>query len=298
MRLHSPPLTELHALAAVARLGNITLAANELCVTQGAISRAIMRLEEHFGRQLLLRGNRRVELTEAGKNLLGQIGPALEKIELVSGDLRRSSSRRELNISVAPSFFSNWLVPRLGSFEKKHPDIVLRFVHYRYDGEDFTDDKPDVSIRAGMLQSPSLFCEYLIGRSVAAICHPSLVKSGAIKEPRDLLSQPLLYHRSLPMIWTLWFNAIGVSDVETKLAHEFDYVTVLIEAVAAGMGVAIVARCLLDQVLELGKVAAPFDHQVESDRGFYFCGPKAKSDLAAVRLFREWLFDEVAAYSS
>ena len=212
--------------------------------------------------------------------------------------MRRSSSLRELNISVAPSFFSNWLVPRLGGFEKQHPDIVLRFVHYRYDGEDFTDDKPDVSIRAGMLQSPSIFCEYLIGRSVAVICHPSLVKSGAIKEPRDLLSQPLLYHRSLPMIWTLWFNAIGMPDVEIKLAHEFDYVTVLIEAVTAGMGVAIVARCLLDPVIELGKVAVPFDHQVESDRGFYFCGPKAKSDLAAVRLFREWLFEEVAAYSS
>lgn len=257
-----------------------------------------MRLEEHFGRQLLLRGNRRVELTEAGKNLLIQVGPALEKIEQVSGDLRRDSLLRELNVSVAPSFFSNWLVPRLGSFEKKHSDIVLRFVHYRYAGEDFNDDKPDVSIRAGMLQSPSIFCEYLIGRSIAVICHPSLVKSGAIKEPQDLLNQPLLYHRSLPMIWTLWFNAIGMPGVEIRLAHEFDYVTILIEAVAAGVGVAIVPRCLLDQVLELGKVATPFDHHVESDRGFYFCGPKAKSDLATVRLFREWLLEEVAAYSS
>ena len=298
MRLQSPPLTELHALAAVARLGNITLAAEELCVTQGAISRAIMRLEEHFGKQLLSRGNRRVQLTEAGKNLLDQIGPALEKIEQVSGELRRASSSKTLTLSVSPSFFSNWLVLRLGRFERKHPDIVLKFAHYKYGEEDFSDDTQDVSIRAGALQSPSIFCEYLMGKSVAVICHPSLVQNGTIKEPRDLLGQPLLYHRMLPNIWSLWFREIGMPDVEIKLAHEFDYVTILIEAVAAGVGVAIVPRCLLDQVLELGKVAAPFNHHVESDRGFYFCGPKAKSDLVTVRLFREWLSEESAAYSS
>ena len=284
-------------MAAVARLGNITLAAGELCVTQGAISRAIMRLEEHFGKPLLVRGNRRVELTEAGKNLLDRIGPSLDTIEKVSSEMRRSSSTKELTLSVAPSFFSNWLVPRLNRFEAKHPDIALRFVHYD-EGEEFIDSTPDVSIRAGAMNAPSVFCDYLIGRAVTPICHPSLIESGKVKEPSDLLRQPLLYHRSLPAIWSVWCEQVGIPDAEIKPFREFDYVTILIEAVAAGIGVAIVPRCLLDQHLELGKIVAPFDHIVESGRGFYFCGPKSKSDMTNVRLFREWLTQEIAAYSA
>jgi LysR family transcriptional regulator, glycine cleavage system transcriptional activator len=298
MRLRSPPLTELHALAAVARSGSLTLAANELCVTQSAISRAISRLEEHFGRPLLVRGNRRMELTEAGKNYLDMIGPALEKIEQASSQLQLSSQTRELTLAVAPSFFSNWLVPRLKGFESRHPDIALRFVHYKYEGQDFTGDTPDASINAGMLNAPSINCEYMLGRTMIPICSPSLVKDGKIKTPRDLLSQPLLYHRNVPNSWAIWLKEAGITDVEPALGREFDYVTILIEAVSAGIGVAVVPRCLLDQSLELGKVAAPFNLTAESGRGFYFCYPKAKSDMASLCTFKSWLMEEIAGYSS
>lgn len=296
MRLRSPPLTELHALAAVARSGSLTLAANELCVTQSAISRAISRLEEHFGRPLLVRGNRRMELTEAGKNFLDMIGPALEKIEQASSQLQMSSQTRELTLSVAPSFFSNWLVPRLQKFEARYPSITLRFVHYQYEGQDFTGDTPDASINAGTLNAPSICCDYLLGRTMIPICSPSLVKEGKIKTPRDLLSQPLLYHRNVPNSWAIWLKEAGITDVEPALGREFDYVTILIEAVCAGIGVAVVPRCLLDQSLELGKIAAPFNLTAESGRGFYLCYPKAKSDMASLCTFKSWLMEEIADY--
>ncbi len=297
MRLRSPPLTELHALAAVARSGSLTHAANELCVTQSAISRAISRLEEHFGKPLLVRGNRRVELTEAGRNFLGVIGPALDTIELASNQLQSSSKTRELSLAVAPSFFSNWLLPRLKNFESKHPDIALNFVHYKYEGQDFTGDTPDATISAGMLNAPSICCEYMIGRAMIPICSPSLIKEGKIKTPRDLLSQPLLYHRNIPNSWTIWLKEVGVTDVVPKLAQEFDYVTILIEAVSAGIGVAVVTRCLLDQSLESGKVVAPFNQTAESARGFYLCYPKAKSDMASFGVFKLWLREEIALYT-
>ena len=298
MRLRSPPLTELHALAAVARSGSLTLAANELCVTQSAISRPFCGLEEHFGKPLLVRGNRRMELTEAGKIFLDMIGPAIEKIEQASAQLQLSSQTRELTLAVAPSFFSNWLVPRLKRFESLYPNIALRFVHYKYEGQDFTGDTPDASINAGMLNAPSICCEYLIGRTMIPICSPSLVKDGEIKVPRDLLNQPLLYHRSVPNSWAIWFKEAGITDVEPKLAREFDYVTILIEAVSAGIGVAVVPRCLLDQSLELGKIAAPFSQTAESGRGFYLCYPKAKSDMASLCTFKSWIMEEIVDYSS
>lgn len=296
MRLHSPPITELHALATVARLGSVTLAANELSVTQGAVSRAITRLEDHFGCPLLVRGNRRTELTETGKAFLDKVGPALNVIESVSSQLRMASRTKELTLSVAPTFFSNWLVPRLYRYEALHPDITLRFVHYNYDGCDFSDQTPDVVISAKPLDIPLVCCDYVIGRQNILVCSPKTALG--LKTPRDLLSQQLLCHRSAPGIWSAWFKEVGLADEEPALGREFDYVSILIEATVAGLGVAILPRCLLEQALELGRLVTPFDLSIESKRGFHLCYPKAKSDMAGLITFKDWLMDEVAKYCS
>jgi len=295
MRLHSPPLTELHALAAVARLGSLTLAANELSVTQGAISRALIRLEEHFGSPLLVRGNRRTELTEAGRSLLEQIGPAIEVIERASSQLRMAARARELTLSVAPSFFSNWLVPRLHRFESRHPNFPLRFVHFRYDGEDFSGLTPDASIAIDPPRTSAIAGEYVIGRRIVPICPPSFIAEGKIKTPADLLNHSLLYHQSAPNNWSIWFKGVGMEDASPRPTRQFDYVTILIEAVIAGIGIAIVQRCLVEQALELGLVTIPFEQPVENDRGYYFCYPKVKADMPGLVAFKSWLLEEARA---
>ncbi|HEY8099348.1 MAG TPA: LysR substrate-binding domain-containing protein [Burkholderiaceae bacterium] len=296
MRLHSPPITELHALAAVARLGSVSLAANELSVTQGAISRAITRLEDHLGCPLLVRGNRRVGLTEAGKAFLDKVGPALDMIEDASSQLRMGARTKELTLSVAPTFFSNWLVPRLYRYEALHPNITLRFVHYEYGGCDFSGQTPDAVISAKPLDIPLVSCDYVIGRRIIPVCSPQIALG--IKTPRDLLNQKLLYQKTTPYYWSDWFKAAGVTGEEPTLGREFDYVSILIEAAFAGLGVAILPYCLLEQALELGRLVTPFDLAIESKRGFHLCYPKAKSDMIGLTTFKDWLMDEVATYCS
>ena len=128
MRLHSPSISELHAFAAAVRLGSFSKAAAELCVTQSAISRAVARLELHYGRPLLLRNAHALRLTPIGRQLLEAIKEPLAAIEDASAMLRESPSDRPLSLAVVPTLASVWLIPRLKDFQTQHPEVRINFV--------------------------------------------------------------------------------------------------------------------------------------------------------------------------
>ena len=141
-------MSELHAFAAVARTGSFTRAAEELCVTQAAISRAIGRLEMHFSQVLVKRTPHQLILTPAGQALLESVRGPLAAIEDASCAMLAKDQRNRLSLSIVPTLASVWLVPRLADFYRRHPDIALNFVPYRRD-EDFTGAAPDAAILAG-----------------------------------------------------------------------------------------------------------------------------------------------------
>ncbi|MDT6962198.1 MULTISPECIES: LysR substrate-binding domain-containing protein [unclassified Cupriavidus] len=298
MRIRSPSMSELHAFATAARLGSFTRAAETLCVTQGAISRAIARLEAHFGQPLVHRNAHRLTLTEAGRAYLDAIADPLAAVETASAAMFGEDRRHHLTLSAVPTLASVWLVPRLPDFHRQHPDIQLDFVPYRRE-EDFSGARPDAAILTGEASQWSGWqVDYVIGREMVPICHPARAHARQAahlwKTPADLMAEPLLFHTTAPRNWQHWLQAAGVPDAAPTLARGFDQVSILLEAVKADMGVAVLQRCLVRDALQAGQVVAPFDLPITLSRGYFLCAPREKRDHPALAAFRSWLLGVAA----
>lgn len=300
MRLHSPSMSELHAFITAARLGSFTLAAQTLCVTQGAISRAISRLEAHFGQPLMHRNAHGLTLTAMGQKLYDGAQAPLQAIEKLSTELRANDRRRHLTLSMVPTLASAWLVPHLPDFHRRHPDIQLNFSAYRRN-EDFSGDTPDASILAGTPEQwPGWQADYVIGREVVVICHPDRLAArqahGLWNTPHGLLGEPLLFHTNGQDNWAQWFTAAGVPRHTVTLSQGFDQVSILIRAVMADMGIAVLQRCLVRDELQSGRVAAPFPKlPIRLRRGYHLCAPAQRRDHYALACFRQWLLQTAQA---
>lgn len=300
MRLHSPSMSELHAFAAVVRLGSFSRAAQELCVTQGAISRAVARLEQHYGHALLQRNAHQLQLTPTGQRLLEAVQQPLEAIEAASAQLREGVADRPLSLAVVPTFASVWLVPRLRHFQAQHPEVKLSFVPYRKD-EDFSGTTPDAAVLTGLgpHQWPLWQADYVIGREVVPVCHPDRLAlrrgQGAWQHPHELAREPLLYHTTAPGNWTQWLRAAGPGSAAPNLATAFDQVSILVQAAIADMGVALLQRCLVREEIATGRLAVPFDLPVTLDRGYFLCVPGHRRSPQGLAVFRRWLLDMAAA---
>ncbi|CAB3868281.1 Glycine cleavage system transcriptional activator [Achromobacter deleyi] len=296
MRLHSPSMSELHAFMTAARLGSFTLAADHLCVTQGAVSRAIARLEAHFGQPLMRRNAHGLTLTDTGRKLYeGGLAP-LQAIEALSAELRADNRRLRLTLASVPTLASAWLVPRLPDFHRRHPDIQLGFAAYRRN-EDFSGATPDAAILSGVAgQWPGWQADYVIGREMVVICSPARLATrracGLWDRPIGLLGEPLLYHSNGPDNWARWFDAAGVQRDAITLASGFEQVSILVRAVMADMGIAVLQRCLVQDDLQAGHVVSPFpDLRIAIARGYHLCAPPQRRDHYALACFRDWLLD-------
>jgi LysR family glycine cleavage system transcriptional activator len=290
MRMHSPSLPELHAFAAAARLGSFSLAAQDLHVTQGAISRAIARLEEHLGVALFQREGRRSVLTHAGQDYLAAVGPSIATIESATLAVRTRRSARQLRLSVPPTLFSHWLIPRLPGFSARHPGISLSFAPYRRD-DTLTAPDIDAWIRVGRAQWPAgITAEYLVGRELVPICRPADLP--LIRTPADLLARPLLFHTNYPGNWAHWFAEVGCEHGPLTPAADFELVSLLVQAVIAGLGVAVVQRALVEPELASGRIAIPIAQPVTLERGYHLCIPSGRAPNPALEDLRAWLMEQ------
>lgn len=292
MKIHSPSMSELHAFATAAKLGSFTRAAEELCVTQGAISRAVARLEDHFGTPLITRSVNGLTLTPAGRRLLDGIVAPLDTIERLSRELRMPAQANLLSLSVVPTLASVWLIPRLPDFHRLHPEIRVEFAPYRRN-EDFSGDTPHAAILSGIPGNrPGLRCDYVIGREVVVICHPARLQArraaGQWRSPQELLAEPLISHANAPDNWREWFMSVG-EEGATPSGPRMDQVSIIVRAVMADMGVAVLQRCLVQEEIAAGRVAVPFDIPVSLRHGYILCSPERYEDHPALAAFREWL---------
>ncbi len=296
MRMHSPSMPELHAFATAVRLGSFSRAAAELCVTQSAVSRAVARLELHYGMPLIKRNAHALSLTPVGRELLDAVREPLAAIEEVSARLRVLPSDRPLLLAVVPTFASVWLIPRLRGFQDLHPGIKLNFVPYSK-GEDFSGAAPDAAVLTGLgpEEWPQCSADYVIGREMVPICHPSRLQQrlaqGLWQRPGDLASEPLLYHTTAPGNWTQWLRAAHAGCTPPNLTTAFDQVSMLIQAVIADMGVALVQRCLVKDALQSGAVVVPFDLPITLQRGYFLCTPQDRRPRPGFAEFRRWLLE-------
>ena len=269
MQIRSPSLVELHAFLAVAREGSFRKAAEALCVTQAAVSRAVLRLEAELGQDMFHRSAAGVQLTPAGAELRKLTEKPVAALEQAALKVRRTTERQRLRLSVVTSLGNLWLVPRLESFQTAHPEVELEFRQYHHD-EDFTRDDVDLWIelkRHAQYQWPrQVAARYLTGREIVAVCTPQRAKG--VGDAQQLLLQPLLYHSNYPENWALWAEAQGATLPARWKGTGFDLVVNLIDAACSGMGIAVVQRCMVETSLAAGRLVMPVPGEAVTGRGY------------------------------
>lgn len=288
----TPPIQLLRAFVATARLGTVSAASSALHLTQGAVSKQLQDLEDWLGLPLFARVRKRLQLTPAGQRYLLAVEPLLSQLQAATLDLITSPANGwTLNVSSLPSFGAKWLVPRLPGFNAKHRRILLNFLPY-LEGYDFHRSDLDCAIRYGDGRWPGAIAEYLIGREMTLIAPPPRKRTAPLKRVADVHRHTLLHHVNVPQAWPAWCEAHGIGIVNAHGGLRLDQYHVIVRAVSAGMGLALVPTCLVEDELQSGEVTAPLGEPFVGDTGYFLCYPEAKAGLEPLEVFRAWLHEE------
>jgi len=287
------PLLALRAFAEVGRHGSMKRAAQALGVTSGAVSQQIRQLEERVGLPLFVRGRHGMALTEAGARVHPVLLGAFGQIEQVLHTLEAERARKAITISTVPSFAASWLVPRLGHFTSRHPDIEVR-VEASPGLVDLRRDGVDVAIRHGLGHYPGLLSERLIAPVLTPVASPALLAAGApIREPADCLAYPLLQD-SDRADWGLWLAAHGEPDdprAARGTAFEDDYL--LIRAAQAGQGLALVPQEYARDEIAAGRLAQALDRPWPARFAYYLVMRPDAAPRPEVEAFVAWIREQV-----
>lgn len=289
-----PPLNALRAFEAAARRLSFTKAAEELCVTQAAVSHQIKGLEEWLGAPLFLRQNRALLLTEAGAAYLPSVKLAFDSLSDATDRLFRRDDSGALTVSTMPSLAAKWLVLRLGRFQERHPDIDVR-LQTSSTLVDFTQQDVDVAIRFGVGHWPGLRAERLMSEELFPVCSPALPRrEKPLHCPDDLRHYPLL-HDDYIINWGMWLEAAGVSGVDVSRGAVFTDSALMLQAAMMGQGIALARHVLVADDIAAGRLIRLFDVAIPGDFAYYVVAPPHYFQRPKVRVFRDWLFEEAQA---
>ncbi len=290
-----PPLSSLRAFEAVARRLSFSRAAEELHVTPGAVSQQIRSLEELLGESLFVRTKRSVALTEVATRMLPDIQAGLEALSRATSSKTTASAGRTLSISVAPSFASKWLLPRLADFSDHHPDIDLR-ISATVGLADFRRDKVDLAIRLGRGSYFDLHALPLFGETLAPMCSPELLKAkGRLRKPDDLSKHRLLHDTSIPgeseqPSWERWLELAGAKHVSAHRGTRFSLAELALQAAIDGAGVVLGRMVLAEGDLAAGRLIRPFKVILPLEVSYFLVMPRGSARRQEVQCFRDWLY--------
>jgi len=290
---HLPPLAAIRVFEAAARHLSFTKAADELGMTQAAVSYQVKLLEERVGGPLFLRRPREVVLTEAGQQLAPRLRDAFDILRDAFADLA-DQSEGTLTINTMHTFAANWLAPRLGSFNLAHPNIAVR-LETTTRVVDFAREEVDVVVRAGKGGWPGLVSTKLFDVHFTPMISPELAaKVGGINEPKDVLKVPLLDPRD--EWWIIWFKAhdLPLEALETQTSPTFNMMTLDAEAAMAGMGITLLMPEYFQRELEQGRLIMPFERLIDQDSGYWLAYPESRRNVPKIRFFRDWIVAEAA----
>src|SRR5256886_2311073 len=257
MRPRLPPLNALKAFEAAARHESFARAAEELCVTQGAVSHQVKALEAELAIKLFNRERQRLIITEAGKDYLTVVRDALDHIAVGTERLLQRQNSGVLTVSTSPDFAAKWLVHRLGHFAEAHPGIDLR-VSATLHHVDFAREEVDLAVRHGDGNWPGLDTVRLSAEQLFAVCSPKLLAGRRrLNKPADILNFPLL-HLDSRADWTNWLQAVGVDGAERMHGPVLKRASMVIDAAINGQGVALARTTLAAWDLFNGRLVRPF----------------------------------------
>lgn len=294
-RLSVPSLSALAAFEAAARHGSFTRAAEELNLTQGAVSRQVALLEKTLGVTLFERVKKRVGLTPAGSAYAAEIREGLSRLAAatVSAMAFRGASGL-LNLAILPTFGTRWLIPRLPRFTEAHPGITINFTT-KLVPFDFSREQIDAAVHFGDPVWPGARLHRLMGEEVVPVAAPEIVARMGLHAPADLLRVPLLQQSTRPRAWATWLERQGLSPELALMGPRFEQFAMVSQAAVAGLGLAIVPRFLVEEELRSGALVIPVDRPVAGSEGYYLVYPEAKATVPSVIAFRDWLLGECGA---
>lgn len=288
MHRRLPPLNALKAFEAAGRHVSFTLAADELRVTHGAVSRHIQTLEAWLGVPLFERHNRRVVLTEAGRSYLPEIGAALDRMALATARQLEAGRAQVLHVNALATFTLRWLIPRLSAFQRAHPAIEIRLttsnVPLAHVIEPF-----DIAIRGGPDRRPGFLGRPFLTETRSPVCSPDLLRQEALSRPEHLARHTLLHSATLPDVWPQWLHAAGVPDLAPRASVTLEHFYLTLQAALDGLGVAMGPERLIADDVAAGRLMLPFDGPALPARSYHTYVPEGRAEHAAVRAFCDWL---------
>ncbi|WP_077148013.1 LysR substrate-binding domain-containing protein [Sphingopyxis sp. KK2] len=286
-----PPLAAVRTFEAAGRLENFSRAAEELGMTQAAVSYQVRQLEDRLGRALFVREKGRVRLSETGQRLL----PAISGAFAAMGDAFAALDSDEaevLTINAVTSFGGAWLAARIGRFQLAYPDLAVRLSMSNM-LIDFDASNVDVAIRIGRGDWPGLRGQHLLDQSVTPMCSPAFLAAEGIAEPADLLRVERLAPND--SWWADWFIAAGVPTVPppSRRGIELDSQLQEASAVQAGYGVAMMTPLFWRNELDSGRLVQPFPTVLDTGRGLWLVHRDNRVGVRKIERFREWLLAEL-----
>ncbi len=294
-----PPLNALRAFEAAARHLSITLAAEELHVTPGAVSRQIKLLEDTLGLQLLHRGHRQISLTRPGADYHRAVTKAVDALREATRRLKRraTAQRKQLRVRAYTTFAMRWLIPRLSAFHTAHPDVEVLLTASLED-VDFRREELDAAIRLGGGRWSGVTAHRLVDNILSPVCSPALLKGATkLKKATDLRHVTLLHSIARPDDWAHWLEAAGASaQVDAASGMTYQSSAMAYAAALEGQGIAMAQLFLVQDDLRSGKLVQPFQRTVDmEDFTYYLIQPAGQAESGPMRQFREWMLGEFGA---
>lgn len=296
-----PSIQTMRALEAAVRLRCFTKAADELGLSQGAVSQHIRVLEQRIGHQLFVRTTRGVEPSAVSQTLALQIRQGLTVLDRAFEPLPKgphrdgmATRRQRLHISVLPAFAAKWLMPRLGDFAALHPEIELEIEASASLARLDASDGIDAAIRYGGGTWPGMTAEHLMDEMVFPVVSPDYRGGRLPARPSDLQSSVLLRQSVQP--WTPWFQAAGLDFVEPQAGVLFSDTLLAVQAAIAGQGILLARRSIVEDELRSGRLLRLWTHRIADVHAHYLVWPVSSNRLEAIGKLRGWLVGQVTQW--
>jgi len=289
-----PPIQALRCFAAAARHLSISKAGDELCITQGAVSKQIKQLESLLGTALFIRTPKGLHLTDAGLQYFDSVTQSLNILANASDTLQSEPEKQQLLIDVIPSMSHIWLIPRIHSFETRFKHLQLDLISG--DGEpNFNQTQADLSIRSLNSKSPARDAIELFTERLILVASPVLLEQSPIKTTEDIFRHKLLVQNTRPLMWQRFISEQNMHKDQSplKFGIGFQHFFMSLKAAQEGLGIALIPDFLAQESLAKGALINPLQLSMPSEFSYYLLSPSYKAQLSKVQLFSQWLIEEV-----
>jgi LysR family glycine cleavage system transcriptional activator len=292
-----PSIGGLKSFVAAAQHGSFTRAADELHLSQGAISRQIGEIESQLGIRLFERIRQRVVLTDAGSLYLAEVRKALNDLAEATQRIASFTNSTTLNLVAPPTFGARWLVPRLSGFHSQNPSIMIH-VTTQYSPNELPIEPFDAAVLDKQTHFPGTISHYLLDTEMVAVSSPKLGARSAVKAPADIARFPLLHKVGRASRWTEWMAEAGVTLDGPLHGHSYETFAMIVEAAVAGNGIALLPHYLVADDVGARRLEIIGREFADFRLSYFLVVPEARAGAFAIRSFAFWLIEEARKFNA